>query len=224
MNMETYSTNLLQRIKLQNGLPHFRSYQKMDYKTDAFKSNQITTEGGGLALYPSIDFDNYEQMIYPFGGASWAWMPFAKMWINSQGVPIGFYNFAINDSPISSWQKNYNTGSYENNFTVLRKFLTGHGRLSGYRAILWYQGERDILDNTTQSNYKLGLETLINDMHGETGQNIPWFISKVSYGVDSNFPSFSEIISTGIPAAQQPLLLVWLISRLVLMMQILLII
>jgi hypothetical protein len=191
MGWFSYATNILQRIKLSNGLPLFRSYQRMDYKTEAFRYNQGTFEDGTLDPSKQISFDNYEQIIYPFGGASWAWMPFAKMWINSQGVPVGFYNFAINDSSIESWQQNFNNGSFENNFTVLRKFLTGHGRISGYRAILWYQGERDITDHMTFTNYKVKLETMINNMYTETGQVIPWFISQVSYSALGDYPSFS---------------------------------
>jgi Carbohydrate esterase, sialic acid-specific acetylesterase len=198
---KSYSENLLKRIRLENGLPHFRKFDRLDYLTYAFKTQQLTTVDG--IQNGTIQFNNYEQIIFPFGGASWAYMPLGKLWVNNQNVPVAFFNFAINSSSINFWQKNY-TGQdpgFENNFTVLRKFLNFQGKYNGFKAILWYQGEIDITENMTQTDHTLKLNQMMSDMATETGLSINWFISKVSYSINFD-ATFSSKSSTIIPAAQ----------------------
>src|SRR5690606_176629 len=79
--------------------------------------------------------------------------------------------------------------TYNNRYQDLIDFVNFQGKIIDFRGVLWYQGERDIYDNTTQTSYEARLNTLITNVKNDfSGVIINWFISKVLYGViDPNF-------------------------------------
>lgn len=213
-NRGSFDNNLLKRIHLNNGMPHFKKFNKLDSITNVYKNNTVDLGGG---VIQSANLGAYEQLIYPFGGASWAYIPFGKKYIQMKNVPVQFFNFAVNDMSVQHWQKTDTEGVtstspttgvtyiYNNRYKNFIDFVNFQGKIMGFRGVLWYQGERDIYDNTTQTDYQNRLSTLITNIKNDfSGGQINWFISKMLYGVipPGFTPTKSGTYRTQIKSAQ----------------------
>ncbi|UBM57972.1 NPCBM/NEW2 domain-containing protein [Marinilongibacter aquaticus] len=168
---------------IPGGMPHFHAFEKLT-KTKSINVPQIFW---------------YERPIYPLGLASWCWAPLGKKYVEKNNIPVQFFNFAIDNSSIEHWQKDYpdveNTqfgNTLENHYKGLSNFINFQGSVMGFKAILWHQGERDVTDGMSSNTYKTKLENLINNIQNDfdPDQNtIPptfwnplnWFVSKVGY-------------------------------------------
>lgn len=126
-----------------------------------------------------------DRPIYPSGVASWVWAPFGKKYIDIHGVPVALYNVAVSDTDITSWQKG--SSNQNNLYSRLLNTLQVQANITGFRAILWHQGEADAILGT--SDYQTKLQTLVNTIQQDfdPSRAISWYISLVShYGKDPN--------------------------------------
>lgn len=88
-------------------------------------------------------------------------------------VPICFRGATLRHTQVNAWQPG----------TVLYKNLIKQAELfgpNGVRAVLWHQGEFDIL-RTTAQQYRDLLGTTIQSMRKEIGYDIDWFVAAAAY-------------------------------------------
>lgn len=132
--------------------------------------------------------------IYPSGETSWYWSDFANKIANA-GTPVLLFNTAISNSPLgstpSSTAESWNTGNTDS--YILKRFrstLENFGHILGAKAVLWHQGERDVIEignpsvnpDTYWASYKTNLLNLINDSKTAIGDtSLNWYVSQVSH-------------------------------------------
>ncbi len=119
------------------------------------------------------------------------WPELGDLLTAADDVPVGFVPVADGGSSVSSWVPASN-----DNYSNLQAAVQSFGP-HGFRAVLWHQGERDNVLNTSTASYVSDLETVIASSRSDAGWNVPWFVALVSYG-DSPTDTNANII-----AAQQ---------------------
>ncbi len=147
---------------------------------------------------------NGQQSLAPNGKGKYYWHILGDKLVRDnytgvyrQNIPVLFFNVAVEDSNIENWHNagplTYNCGNAESIrlscidiYDAIRYYL----RNTGFRAILWHQGEADAAvgdranstpNYTTMKNfYQYGMQGLINNTRGNFGENLPWVVSKAS--------------------------------------------
>ena len=111
------------------------------------------------------------------------WPELGDLLTAASDVPVAFVSIADGGSEVNSW-----TPAEADNYTNLKNAVQALGA-NGFKAILWHQGERDNILNTSTVDYKSRLETVIAASRTDAGWNVPWFVALCSYnngGVDAN--------------------------------------
>lgn len=86
------------------------------------------------------------------------------------GVPVGFLNVAVSNTDTGRW--NPQTGD-------LSALLLDLQRMAAFRAVLWQQGESDVLNGLTEAQSQANLQALLKASRDVT-PGIPWFIARNS--------------------------------------------
>lgn len=136
---------------------------------------------------------NAQTNVGPFGSTAWCWGELGDLLVRRLNVPVLFLNAAFEGSTTQNWRESAegkNTQNVNPGFGMpdgfpyinLRNVLNYHVNLLGVRALLWHQGETDTLPvNTTEENYFSNLRQLINITRQQSGKNLSWVVSRVSY-------------------------------------------
>lgn len=96
------------------------------------------------------------------------------------GVPVAFITTADGATSLGTaaapgdWYPVTGGGRYENSTTVALAAQTG-----GFKAILWYQGERDVADGTSKADYKASLGTLVDSFQSDLSTSAPMIIAQL---------------------------------------------
>ena len=107
---------------------------------------------GGGSLYPALGDALYRKLNVPIGIAS-----------------IGCAGATINLMIPGEWVYN----NYNARISKMGK--------EGFRAVIWIQGETDVVNKMPPEEYTMKLETIIENLRRNAGWNFPWFVAKVSY-------------------------------------------
>ena len=107
---------------------------------------------GGGSLYPALGDALYKEFNVPIGIAS-----------------IGCAGASINLMIPGEWV-------YNNYYNRMAKMGKG-----GFRAVIWIQGETDVVIRMPEEEYTRKLESIIESLHRDLCWNFPWFVAKVSY-------------------------------------------
>ena len=99
------------------------------------------------------------------------------------GVPVAFASTGHGGTTLEQWA---------NEEQLYKWFMTRVYQLgrSGFRAVLWHQGESDF--NTPADTAFRKMKLLIRSSRRDAGWHIPWFVAKVSYHSPEN-PSWPLI-------------------------------
>jgi hypothetical protein len=116
-----------------------------------------------------------QPLVSTNGGSPWSRL--GGMLAAAEDVPIGFVCVAVGGSPSSQWLPGATTGYYNNR---LKPVLQSLG-VSGFRAVLWHQGEHDSFQSVTAATYAANLRSIINQSRADAGWNVPWHVAEVSY-------------------------------------------
>ena len=108
------------------------------------------------------------------------WPELGDLLAAADDVPIGFAPVADGGSSVQSWLP-ASSDNYPNLQTAVESFGT-----NGFRAVLWHQGEKDNVIDTTTSNYVSRLETVIASSRTDAGWNVPWLVALVSYNSNTD--------------------------------------
>lgn len=145
-------------------------------------------------VFSHLDADSY---IAPRGNSAWSWGKLGDILANRFGVPILFYNIGWYGSAVKNWRESINGTAYSvyngeafypngAPYGNLRSVLQYYVPATGIRAILWSQGEAEIIDqNSTTTSYFNDLSSVIQASRGESGKNLSWMVSLTSYSNDT---------------------------------------
>jgi hypothetical protein len=113
------------------------------------------------------------------GWSGSTWPEFADLLAQSAGYPIGIVNTAIGGTLIEQWQpQKFSSGNYPL-FDRLLKAANELRSLSGFRLILWHQGEGDLGLDSTYRRYFLSLQGSLDAALG--GEPVKWMIATASF-------------------------------------------
>lgn len=124
-----------------------------------------------------------------FGKGS-PWSRLGDLLVAKESVPIGFVSVAVGGTRIDQWVP----GS--NYYSRIQDAITDMGA-TGFRAILWHQGESDSAAGTTTSNYVARLQSIIAQSRVDAGWDVPWGVALASY-----YPGASTNDQAQVRAAQ----------------------
>lgn len=83
--------------------------------------------------------------------------------------PVGFVNVAVGGTAIRQWMPG----------EALYQGLVAGGRAAGrFRAVLWQQGESDVIEKTSTQTYIERLQTIRDLFAKEVPANVPWLLAK----------------------------------------------
>lgn len=134
---------------------------------------QVSDRSGRVVAY---DFRNQSWNVahdpQPAGDSSDGgsiWPPFGDLMVQSYGVPVGLANVAVGGTSTSQWKTD----------GELYQRLVDVGRqLKDFRAVLWQQGESDVIEKTTTATYVERLLKFRAQADESWGASIPWFLAK----------------------------------------------
>lgn len=148
---------------------------------------------GSVAATPS---DNRVVALNSLTGGSWiaaadpqpiatgvggsAWSRFGDLWTNLENVPVALVSVGVGGTSSASWLPSANA-----NYPRLRSAVKTFPN-SGFRAILWHQGEADSV-GVSAATYQTNLQTIIATSRADAGWNFPWYIAQASYLPSTNF-------------------------------------
>ncbi|MBC3787839.1 sialate O-acetylesterase [Spirosoma utsteinense] len=101
-------------------------------------------------------------------------------------VPVLFIGAALGGTNSFEWQQSAagNIGASVNAavYRRLGAVLLHYVRRTGARAVLWHQGESDLLNNTTTQAYFDNIQYVINKSRQQLGQEmLPWMVARASF-------------------------------------------
>jgi hypothetical protein len=100
------------------------------------------------------------------------WPAFGDAMAAAYNVPIGVAVTGHGGTAIKQWKKDGELF----NWTLTRLRQLGP---TGFRAVLWHQGESD--DQMPATEYAAGLGQIIRDFKQAAGWEFPWFVARASY-------------------------------------------
>ena len=97
------------------------------------------------------------------------WPPFGDLMVQAYGVPVGLANVAVGATSTSQWKTD----------GELFQRLVAVGReLKDFRAVLWQQGESDVIEKTPSATYVERLAQFRAQADQAWGTPIPWYLAK----------------------------------------------
>lgn len=98
------------------------------------------------------------------GGSVWPLLATSIM--SDQSVPVAFIPCALGGTSISQWAK----GVDNNRATLYGSMQYRAGLMAnGVKAVLWWQGERDVVLGTAEATYNSALDALANNIATDLG-------------------------------------------------------
>ncbi len=100
------------------------------------------------------------------------WPPLGDAIVKELGVPVGFANVAVGGTSSQQWMPG---GS-------LYPRLAEVGQQIGHcRAVLWQQGESDVIGKSTIETYVSNIRTIRDTAFTNWGYEVPWLLAKSTY-------------------------------------------
>ncbi|MHB0997708.1 MAG: sialate O-acetylesterase [Armatimonadota bacterium] len=128
------------------------------------------------------------------GGSPWPIL--GDILVRKLNVPVGFVSVGWGGSAVSQWNSE---GTFYPRMKLALQFLGKNGE----RAILWHQGETDMVLGTSTDLYMKLLGTLIDQSRTDAGWDVPWVIAGVSFMPSASFGAGLRPKMTAIRNAQR---------------------
>lgn len=97
------------------------------------------------------------------------WPPFGDLLVHTYGVPVGLANVAVGGTSTSQWKTDGE---------LFQRLETVGRQLKDFRAVLWQQGESDVIEKTPSTAYIERLVQFRAQADQTWGTAIPWFLAK----------------------------------------------
>ncbi len=185
------------RVNVANFYNYFTFYNS---STTNKKIGEFNTD------FPFTEFSKLDSQatIGPMGLSNYYWPRLGDMLTEKYNVPVSFINAAWLGTKMRNWyessqtnpkpsQNPYNPDLYYSAghpFINFKRSVELYGFKNGVRAILWHQGESDSFSfkNDTEetkkaeaTKYKNQLIDVIKNLRNQTGIEVPWLISEISF-------------------------------------------
>jgi len=121
------------------------------------------------------------------GGTPWPHL--GDMLARSLQMPIGFACRAVGGTPSSFWLPG--AEGYQGIKTVAQQL-----GVNGARAVLWHQGESDVIQGTSAEAYADNLTRTINQFKEDAGYDIPWVVAVASFMLNAT-PEVMQQVADG---------------------------
>lgn len=122
------------------------------------------------------------------GGSPWPEM--GDLLAARDDVPVGVVVLGVGSTRVGQWQ----VGGYYSKILAALEALSE----TGFRAILWHQGESDSIARTSTAVYRSQLEAVIAQSRADAGWDVPWGVAIASW-----HPSSTADDEAAVAAAQQ---------------------
>ena len=163
------------------------------------KYQRVSTLFGNSTTLDILSNFNFEPLlsfspVFPTGHTSWCYGLLGDMLVQRNNVPILFLNASWGGTSSTDWAMSVeNTSKHTINrpdfpYNLLAKTLQFYGNITGFRAILWHQGEFDTLFPPTDSYFN-NISKVISATRKQVGFQLPWVVSEVSYILEKTSPS-----------------------------------
>lgn len=147
-----------------------QSTDLVSFLMDSTVASSTDKPANPLAPFGNLSFVNDTTLAPIANGLQQnVWYPLGVMIAARYGVPVAFIATGVGATSVSQW--------YDTNY-LYGRFL--YGKNLNPTAILWHQGETDILNATPGDIYKNTLISIINKTRSDLGYSVPWFVSTVS--------------------------------------------
>jgi chitodextrinase len=125
----------------------------------------------------------------PYNPVPWYWSRLGDKLVNRFNVPVCFYGAALGGSQASWWSRSADGEDLRSEYIfhikvaglpyiAMKSAIQKYGFKTGFRAILWHQGEGDI--NTSDTDYYNRIRHVIEKTRADGGDNnIAWVVSRV---------------------------------------------
>ena len=175
----------------------------------------------GKATEQSVSVFNYhtgrwihaeDPLPVVFGTGGTAWCQMANFISADREIPLGiastgipgtslvFHSKHVNaplglkpNNPPGYWQVDGGSAESSCYFVHMKPTIEALKDTTGFKAILWHQGEMDALWLTTQADYERELKELINKSRTDAGFTVPWYVALASY-MDMNNAANNTLI------------------------------
>jgi hypothetical protein len=144
-----------------------------------------------VPVFTQLDNSN-DFTVAPRGVGSWCWGQLGDILVKRLNVPVMFFNAAFTGTFVRNWRDSAPEGGIaygiggaytpRQPYINLKLALQFYARTLGLRAVLWHQGEADNLLNTERDQYVNDLQFVIAQARRDMNQNMPWVVSRASYG------------------------------------------
>jgi Carbohydrate esterase, sialic acid-specific acetylesterase/Secretion system C-terminal sorting domain len=173
------------------GYKNFGNVAAVDDRVQHISNYYNDSGSEQLPPYPTFGHLEANSNLAPFGQGSWSWGVLGDLLTNRLNVPVCFINAAWEASTIDDWVESAN-GNVRFNvisgnvfpkgmpYTNLKNSLLNYGSITGFRSIIWHQGETDTEINNNTNNYLSSLSRLIQLTRTITGKNVSWLVSRAS--------------------------------------------
>ena len=128
--------------------------------------------GCGDLVDPVDDSTNQVDMVSSDGGAAAGscWPLVATEFLNDVEVPLGFIPCAKGGTNISDWEPG---AEHEDRLTLYGSMVHRAKNVAGgVKAVLWQQGESDVIDGTTEAAYNTSLDTIADAIKTDLGVDL----------------------------------------------------
>ena len=100
------------------------------------------------------------------------WPPLGDALLKEFGVPVGFANVAVGGTSSVQWMPEG---------TLHPRLVQAGKTLGRFRAVLWQQGESDVIAKTTAETYVANLKTIRETAARAWGFEPPWLLAKSTH-------------------------------------------
>ncbi len=115
---------------------------------------------------------NDPQPVFDGSDGGSIWPPLGDSLAKEFGVPIGFANVAIGGSSSAQWLPEGN---------MLPRLISAGKTLGTFRAVLWQQGESDVLSKNTTEGYVANINKIRDTAAMAWGDSPPWLLAKSTH-------------------------------------------
>ncbi|MEP2774663.1 MAG: sialate O-acetylesterase [Luteolibacter sp.] len=128
------------------------------------------------------------------GGKGSIWPDLGTMLVEQLDVPVGFVSAGQGGTKVAQWLPGYGVGHPDYDparadfdlYERLQQALGQLGNTTGYRAVLWHQGEADRA--TDPAVYQQQLETVISQSRIDSGTEMEWGVALASHQTNQMGP------------------------------------
>lgn len=172
-----------------------QSYSHATLKACKFGNNYAWAE---LADPLDSNSSQVDSVSSDTGTGGSCWLRLATKWMASQSVPVAFVPCAkIGTQITTDWAI---PGNHQDR-TTLYGSMVYRALQTGCKVVLWWQGESDAVEGTSESTYNAALDALANAVNGDLGVKLMPCKLEAMDDAPWSFPSERLVINSAINTA-----------------------